>query len=299
MADPRLNSIVCRDSAAGHRMAYWEWGHPQASHAVLCVHGLTRQGRDFDVLARTLVEQSQGTVRVICPDIAGRGQSDWLTNPLDYQLPVYGADLVQLVQTLSLQSVSWVGTSMGGLLGMACVPALVQLGVQVPKLVLNDVGPVLEWQAMQRIGQYLGQVPVFPSLTQALATLRAVSLGFGPHTEEQWLDFSIHALKPLINGSWTLRYDPGLALPFASTTEAAVKQGEALLWAAYDAIRADTLLLRGQESDLLTTTTARAMQARGPQAKLVEFAGVGHAPTLVVPEQYQVVIDHLLAVIAT
>ncbi|MBT0569302.1 alpha/beta hydrolase [Curvibacter sp. CHRR-16] len=295
MADPRLNSIVCRDSANTHRMAYWEWGNPEALHAIVCVHGLTRQGRDFDVLARALVAQTQGAVRVLCPDVAGRGQSDWLANPQDYQLPVYGADLVQLVQALQLQSVSWVGTSMGGLLGMACVPALVQLGVQVPKLVLNDVGPVLEWQAMQRIGQYVGQVPVFPNLAQALAILRAVSLGFGPHTEQQWLDFSIHALKPLGQGTWTLRYDPALAQPFASTSEESVKQGEAFLWAAYDAIRADTLLLRGQESDLLSAATAQAMQARGPRARLVEFAGVGHAPTLVVPDQYQVVIDHLLA----
>lgn len=275
-------------------MAYWEWGDPTANHAVLCVHGLTRQGRDFDALAQALVVQSGGTVRVLCPDIAGRGQSDWLADPAHYQLPQYVGDVFALVRHLGLTSLDWVGTSMGGLIGLGAIPHLPGIGCSVRRLVLNDVGVELALPALQRIAAYVGQVPEFDSLTQALDYLRRIASGFGPHTPAQWQALNLHGLKPLPAGRWALRYDPTIGHNFSSVNAQSVAAGEQLLWAAYDAITADTLLLRGADSDLLTREAAIRMGQRGPRARLHEFTGVGHAPTLVAAEQYQVVVDHLL-----
>ena len=278
-------------------MAYWQWGDPACGHVVLCVHGLTRQGRDFDTLARALCASSRGAICVVCPDVAGRGRSDWLKNPQAYQIPVYAADMLVLLTRLQPRTLDWLGTSMGGLIGMALagqpdLPAF----ARIRRLVLNDVGPTIEWQALQRIGQYLGEIPVFDTEQQAADALWAVASSFGPHTPEQWLALSRPCLKPLDDGSGrvTLRYDPGLALLFNAITPESAAQGEALLWQAYDQITAQTLLVRGVDSDLLSPATAQAMTQRGPKAQLVEFAGVGHAPTFVAPDQIQVVESFLL-----
>jgi pimeloyl-ACP methyl ester carboxylesterase len=282
-------------------MAYWQWGADHAPHVVLCVHGLTRQGRDFDVLAQALCQQAAErgqALRVVCPDVVGRGQSDWLKNPALYQLPTYAADLLTLLAKLQPSTLDWVGTSMGGLIGMALAgPLPAAAGPRVRRLVLNDVGPVIELSALQRIGSYLGKTGVFDSAQQAADALWSISSSFGPHTPEQWLALTQPMLKPLSDGSgrWTLHYDPALAEPFKNFTPQSVAQGEALLWQAYDQITAQTLLLRGAESDLLSPQTAQAMTQRGPKARLVEFAAVGHAPTLVAPDQVQVVLDFVLA----
>ncbi len=298
MTEPTLNFVTCPDAAGSHRMAYWQWGNPQAGHVVVCVHGLSRQGRDFDVLAQALCERAGDTLRVVCPDVVGRGQSDWLADPAGYQVPAYVADMLVLLQQLQPATLDWVGTSMGGLiaLGLAGTPEL-PLPAPVRRLVLNDVGPVLEWRALQRIGAYLGAPVRFTSLEQAADALRLISATFGPHTREQWLALSRHMVRPATDGAGGLRlhYDPAIAVPFAAITEASSARDEAVLWQLYDAIRARTLLLRGAESDLLSHATAQAMTQRGPHARLVEFAGVGHAPTLVAPDQVQVVCDFLLA----
>jgi len=278
-------------------MAYWQWGAPQASHVVMCVHGLARQGRDFDVLAQALCARDPAGVRVICPDVVGRGRSDWLKDPMGYQLPVYAADMLVLLQQLQPGTLDWVGTSMGGLigLGLSGQPDL-PLPVPVRRLVLNDVGPVVQWQAIERIGAYLGQPVRFQSLEQAADVLWTISSSFGPHTREQWLALTRHMIKPVAEaaGGFMLHYDPAIAVPFRALTPASAAQGEAVLWRLYDAIRARTLLIRGAQSDLLSMETALAMTQRGPKAKLVEFAGVGHAPTLIAPDQVQVVSDFLL-----
>ena len=294
MTEPTLQYVSCPDADGGHRMAYWEWGEPANPHVVVCVHGLSRQGRDFDTLARALC----GRVRVVCPDVVGRGKSDWLKNPEGYQLPLYAADMLALLAQLKPGVLDWVGTSMGGLIGMivAGQPDL-PLPVPVRRLVLNDVGPVIQWQALQRIGQYLGNTGRFESLQQAADALWATSSSFGPHTPAQWLALSAPMVRPIegdASGALTLHYDPAIALPFRALTEDAAAQGEAAMWKLYDGIRAETLLLRGAESDLLSPATAQAMAGRGPKARLVEFAGVGHAPTLVAADQVEALASFLL-----
>lgn len=279
-------------------MAYWQWGNPDAGHVIVCAHGLSRQGRDFDVLAQALVAQAGGNLRVICPDVVGRGKSDWLKDPMGYQIPSYAADMLALLAQIKPTTLDWVGTSMGGLIGMViCGQPNLPLTVPVRKLVLNDVGPTIQWQALQRIGQYLGNAPRFASLEQAAQAMWVISTGFGPHTPEQWLALSKHMVKPMTDeqGGVALHYDPAIAVPFRSITQEAAVQGEAALWQIHDNIKAQTLLLRGANSDLLSRETALTMTQRGPKARLVEFEGVGHAPTLIAPDQVQAVVDFLLS----
>ena len=305
MSEPTLNYVLCPDADGGHRMAYWQWGDPRNTHVVVCVHGLSRQGRDFDVLAQALIEKSGNTVRVVCPDVVGRGKSDWLKNPEGYQIPSYAADMLTLLAQLKPVTLDWVGTSMGGLIGLVVCAQLgmsdaahkaASVGVNVRRLVLNDVGPVIEWQSLQRIGEYLGHPVQFASVQQAADALWAVSATFGPHTPAQWLALSRHMVRPLGNDSerLTLHYDPAIAVPFRNMTQESVTQSQAMLWHLYDTISASTLLTRGAQSDLLSVETAQDMTARGPKARLVEFAAVGHAPTFIADDQVQVVASFLL-----
>ena len=296
MSEPTLHFVNCPDAQGSHRMAYWQWGNPQAEHVVLCVHGLSRQGRDFDVLARALIAQST-ELKVVCPDVVGRGQSDYLADPAGYQIPAYAADMLALLADLKPKTLDWVGTSMGGLIGLVISgqPDL-PLSAPVRRLVLNDVGPVIEWQALQRIGEYLGRPLNFASVSAASDFLLSISPSFGPHTPEAWRALSGPMIKPIHDGSgqFALHYDPAIAVPFRGLTPEAALQGEALLWHLYDAITATTLLTRGEQSDLLSPETAHAMTQRGPKARLIEFAGVGHAPTFVAPDQVQAVASFLL-----
>ena len=302
MTEPVLHHVSCPDASGGHRMAYWQWGDAAAAHLVVCVHGLSRQGRDFDVLARALLARAaaQGqALRVVCPDVVGRGDSDWLKEPMGYQFPTYVGDMLTLLGSLAQQApigqLDWVGTSMGGLIGLMLAGAPdVPLPLPMRRLVLNDVGPVIEWQALQRIGQYLGKSGPFESVEAGAARLRELAPGFGPHTDAQWLALSRPMLRPAPQGGWRLHYDPAIAVPYAAVTEESSAQGEALLWQLYDQVTAETLVLRGADSDLLSAATARAMQARGPRPRVLEFAGVGHAPTLVADDQVAAVCDFLL-----
>lgn len=287
MSEPRLNYVQCLSASGLQRMAYWEWGERANPRVLVCVHGLSRQGRDFDTLARALCRD----YRVICPDVMGRGRSDWRPDPALYQVPVYVADMVTLLARLDVEQVDWIGTSMGGLigLGLAALP-----GSPVARLVLNDVGPAIQYQALERIGSYLGQRMSFASLEEGAAQLREISQGFGPHSDADWLALSRPMFKVEGGGGVRLHYDPAIAGAFAALTPELAAAGEAALWRAYDALRCPTLLLRGAESDLLTPATAAAMTQRGPRAQLHEFAGVGHAPTLVAAEQIEVVRRFLL-----
>lgn len=313
MIEPKLNHVSCPGASAGssegtHRMAYWQWGRDDAPHVLVCVHGLSRQGRDFDVLARALLEAAggeQGDLRVVCPDVVGRGRSDWLADPMGYQIPFYAADMVVLLQALKPVTLDWLGTSMGGLIGLALLgqaalqPATLPVPVPIRKLVLNDVGPVIAWAALERIGTYLGAPMRFDTVEQAAEALRLISAGFGPHTREQWLELTRPMLRPAPQeagkgSGYVLHYDPAITAPYRQMTPATAAAGEALLWQMYDAISADTLLLRGRDSDLLSVETAQAMAQRGPRARLLEFDGVGHAPTLVADEQVRAVRAFLL-----
>ena len=297
MNQPTLNFVNCPDAKSQHRMAYWQWGEPSADHVIICAHGLSRQGRDFDVLAQALCDAAPGKLRVVCPDVVGRGKSDWLQDPMGYQIPQYAADMIALIALLQPKTLDWVGTSMGGLIGMVIAgqPNL-PLPVPVRKLVLNDVGPALEWSAIQRIGLYLGKAGLFDSVQHAADAMWVISSSFGPHTSEQWLALTQAMVKPsgAVGAGFALHYDPAIAIPFASATEESTKQGEAMLWALYDNIKAQTLLTRGAESDLLSVATAHAMTQRGPKAQLVEFAGVGHAPTFIAADQVKAAVDFLI-----
>ncbi len=303
MAEPRLHSVQCpvgdavgAQAGSGHRMAFWEWGAPDAAHTVVCAHGLTRQGRDFDVLAQALVARAPHPLRVLCPDVAGRGRSDWLADPQYYQVPIYTADMLALLAQLQLTQVDWVGTSMGGLIGMGVCTTAVSVGAQVRRLLINDVGPTIEIAALRRIGAYLGQPLRFDTPEQAAAALWAVSSSFGPHTPQQWLDLCRPMLKAAADGAgWVLHYDPAIALPFRMVTDELAEKGQAMAWAVYDQIQAPTLLLRGSQSDLLSAATAAEMGQRGPRARLYTVDGVGHAPTLIAQDQIDVVADFLFA----
>jgi len=296
-------------------MAYWQWGNAQADHVVLCVHGLTRQGRDFDELARALVARADGKIRVVCPDVAGRGHSDWLKEPHAYAVPSYAADMLALLAQLNAEhaigTLDYVGTSMGGLIGMAIAgsPKL-PLPVPIRRLVLNDVGPSINGAAIERIGAYVGKIGRYATLQEAADAMWALSTTFGEHTPEQWRELTRHLLVPASQrhadgtskldvpdageGPFVLHYDPAIAVPIRAITPESVAQAEAVMWSLYDAITAKTLLIRGAVSDLLLRDTAMAMTERGPRARLVEFENVGHAPTLVVPAQSSVITAFLL-----
>jgi pimeloyl-ACP methyl ester carboxylesterase len=290
MLEPKIKSVQCLSLAGLHRMSYKEWGDESNPNVLLCVHGVTRVGDDFDNMARALA----GDYRVICPDIVGRGRSDWLRNPQLYVLPQYVSDIVTLLARVlpdQNQQVDWFGTSMGGLIGMglASLP-----GNPIRKLVLNDIGPVLAPQALQRIGDYIGQDLRFESFEAGAKFVRDVSVSFGEHTDAEWHKLAADVLRKDKDGKWVRHYDMGLALPFRSATPESAEADQAMLWAAYDAITCPTLLVRGADSDLLSPETAQLMAQRGPKAQLVEIPNVGHAPTFIHDDQIHIAKQFLL-----
>ena len=285
--EPRLNHVQCLTARGLHRMAYWEWGDAANPRVLVCVHGLSRQGRDFDTLARSLCTD----YRVVCPDVVGRGQSDALADPMAYQVSTYVADMVTLIARLNAATLHWVGTSMGGLIGMV-LAGLPNSPIQ--RLVLNEIGPTIQPEAVARIGTYLGVPQHWATLDEAADALLAISQGFGPHTRAQWLALTRPMLKP-DGAGFKLHYDMNIARPIRAMTPQDAATGEAVLWHSYDHITCPTLLLRGADSDLLTAATAQATTQRGPKARGVEFAGVGHAPTLVAADQVNAVREFLLA----
>ncbi|SEL61873.1 Pimeloyl-ACP methyl ester carboxylesterase [Variovorax sp. YR750] len=314
MIEPTLHYVACDDAQGGHRMAYWQWGDARSAHVVVCVHGLTRQGRDFDLLAQAIVARAGGDVRVVCPDVAGRGRSDWLRDPSLYQVPVYAADMVALIAQLHreqpVDTLDYLGTSMGGLIGFVLAGHKeLPLARSIRRFVANDVGPTIEPVALQRIGAYVGKNGSFESEQAAADAMWALSTTFGPHTPAQWLELSRHMVVPASqrtadgsakveasggeDGRWLLHYDPAIGVALRAITPEAAAQGGAIMWSLYDAITARTLLTRGAESDLLSRETALAMTQRGPHATLVEFEGVGHAPTFVDPAQIAAVTNFL------
>jgi pimeloyl-ACP methyl ester carboxylesterase len=287
MTQPRLHHVQCLDNRGLHRMAYWEWGDPANPRVLLCAHGLSRQGRDFDTLAQAMSD----VYRVVCPDVVGRGQSEWLADPMAYVVPTYVADMVTLLARVNATQLDWVGTSMGGLIGLALASLP---GAPVRRLVLNDVGPSIQFAAIERIGQYLGQPAHWSTEEEAADYLWSISQSFGPHTREQWLALTRPQLKVDGDG-FKPHYDPAIAVPFRAVTPDMASAGEAQLWQAYDNLRSETLVLRGAQSDLLSRETAIEMTQRGPRARLCEFDGVGHAPTLVQADQVAVVRNFLLS----
>ena len=284
LVEPRRRSVQCASPKGLHRIAYLEWGDPRNRDVLVCVHGLTRSARDFDELARALCRH----FRVACPDLAGRADSDRLADPALYAMPQYFADMVTLIARLDAESVNWLGTSLGGLIGMALAA---QPGTPVKKLVLNDAGPIVSRAALERIGSYVGKMPVFSSLGEAEKYVRTIAAPFGPHTEAQWRFLTENWVRKDAEGKWRPHYDPRIAEAYRGS----FAEKDLELWYLYDAMRCPTLVLRGAQSDLLSAATAAGMARRGPKAKVVEIAGVGHAPTLLNADQIGIVRDFLLA----
>ncbi|RPH65240.1 MAG: alpha/beta hydrolase [Burkholderiales bacterium] len=285
MIEPRLRQVTCASPKGLHRLAYWEWlpGGSGAAPAVadaptvICAHGLTRNGRDFDALAARLSQRW----RVVCPDMIGRGRSDRVADPQLYVLPQYLADCVTLIARLDVQRVAWVGTSMGGLIGLllAAMP-----GTPIGRLVLNDIGPAIDDAGRDRIAAYVGRDPSFATEAEGVAALRELMRDFGPHTDDQFRLLTRHYLVQR-DGRWGFHYDPAIAVPFRE------QQGRASpdLWPFYDAIRCPTLITRGAQSDILSAATAAEMARRGPRARCIAFEGVGHAPTFIATDQIDAV----------
>ncbi|HVL56880.1 MAG TPA: alpha/beta hydrolase [Burkholderiaceae bacterium] len=281
MTSPNLRYVTCAHPGGLHRLAYWEWGDADNPQVLLCVHGLTRTGRDFDAIAQRLSRR----FRVVCPDMIGRGRSDWVEDPMLYVVPQYVADCVTLVARLGVDEVDWLGTSMGGLIGLGLASLN---GHPIRRLILNDIGPEIDPVGLARIASYAGAHPYFDSFEQGEERLRQISAEFGPHTPEQFRILSSHYVVQR-DGRWTFHFDPSIGTPFKALFHAKMPSA----WPQYDAIRCPTLVIRGERSDVLSRATAEQMTQRGPRATLVELPGVGHAPTFIPDDQIEVVERYL------
>ena len=266
-----------------HRVHYTEWGDPDNPKVLICVHGLTRTGRDFDFLAAALEHE----YRVICPDVVGRGQSDWLNDKSDYTYPLYVNDMAMLLARIDAERIDWVGTSMGGLIGIFLAS---YAGSPIHKMVINDIGPRIPAAGLQRVATYVGQVVTFDSIEKMEKFLRTIAATFGNLSDEQWRHMTIHGARQLEDGRYTFAYDPGIAKNFRTLDLKDID-----LWSMWDAIHCPTLVLRGEHSDVLDHADAVIMTERGPKAKLIEFPGMGHAPALMADDQIAVVRNWLLA----
>jgi cobalt-zinc-cadmium efflux system protein len=271
--------VECASSNASglHRMAYHTWGDPSNPRVLICVHGLTRRGSDF----RTLAEVMCKDYYVVCPDVVGRGDSDFLENPMLYGIPQYVADMTTLVARLNVTSVDWFGTSMGGLIGM------VYAGMPdspIRRILINDVGPRIEPEALKRLGSYVGQPFSYSDRAEALTVLNRICTSFGSHTPEEWERLNGPLLQE-VNDVWSLHYDPKIVIPFAAVNPVLAKAGEVALWNHFDAITVPILIVRGGDSDLLSSVTVEEMLRRNPHARSITIPGVGHAPAFLKPEQ--------------
>jgi len=264
-----------------YRLAYAEWG-ASAGRTTLCVHGLTRNGRDFDALAAALAPYG----RVICPDMPGRGRSGLLADAADYAYPTYIAACAALLAHLGAEEVDWVGTSMGGIIGMflAALP-----GSPIRRLVLNDIGAVIAAEGLRRLATYVGRPASFADLGALEAELRRIAATFGPLTDAQWRHLAAISAWKQPDGTLGWAYDARIGEAFHG------EPSDVDLWATWDAITAPTLLVRGAQSDILRHDDAVAMTGRGPRARLVELPGIGHAPALMADDQIALVRDFLLA----
>jgi pimeloyl-ACP methyl ester carboxylesterase len=274
----RERQLRCLGPHGFHRVAYREWGDAENPQVVVCVHGLTRNSRDFDALARVLAAD----YRVICPDVVGRGHSQWLSHKQDYGYPLYLSDMAALLARTGADQVHWIGTSMGGLIGMMLAA---QPDSPIRRLVVNDVGPFIPKAALERLALYVGKTPRFATLDEFERYLRAIAAPFGPLTDAQWRHLAEHSSRRYDDGSLGAAYDPAIGAAFATPIQ------DLVLWPVWDALSCPTLVLRGEQSDLLLRATAEEMTLRGPKARLVEFDGIGHAPMLMSDDQIAVVRD--------
>jgi len=273
-------SFFGRNSHGFHRIAYTEWGAASARPPIICVHGLTRNGRDFDTLAKTFAAERQ----VFCPDIVGRGKSDWLADPEGYNTQQYLSDMVGLVARTGAEKVDWVGTSMGGTFGIFLAA---DRNTPIRRLVINDIGPFISLLALKRIGAYVGQTQEFSRFEEAEKYTREIYAGFGELTDDQWRHLTENGMRKLPNGRYIQAYDSGIAKTFLSVDQ------DIDFWSVYDRITCPVLVLHGLKSDVLTAQVAEQMTRRGPRARLIEFPKTGHAPALMDLTQIAVIADFL------
>jgi pimeloyl-ACP methyl ester carboxylesterase len=264
----RIERLSCLGPHGFHQLAYAYWSGPAGARPIVCVHGLTRNGRDFDPLAQRLAARGP----VAAPDMPGRGGSAWLPFKADYSYPVYLGTVAALFARLGADEVDFVGTSMGGIIGMmlACQP-----GSPIRRLVLNDVGPFIPVAALERIGDYVGLDPSFDNVDEIERYYRFVHAPFGTLSDAQWRHLAETSHRVRADGKIGLGYDPGIAEAFKG-----VPLSDVDLWPFYDQIKCPTLVVRGAQSDLLLAETAQEMTRRGPKAELYEVADAGHAPAL-------------------
>lgn len=279
------------NSSQKRNISYTDWGDDNNPHVVICVHGLTRNCRDFDNLAMTL----ESRYRVVCVDVVGRGRSDWLDNTVDYgHYPLYLSDAISLISHIQSQyttpiTLDWVGISMGGLIGMV-LATQPELPAPVHKLIMSDIGPLIPASALSRMSSYVGKNLRFDSFTEFEAYMKKISESFGPLTDSQWDHLAIHSVREYEDGTFGFRYDPQIS---ASLNAYEIKDID--LWAQWDLLHAPTLVIRGTESDVLLPETAAEMQIRGAKADITELSGIGHAPILMDQTQISIVSDYLLA----
>jgi pimeloyl-ACP methyl ester carboxylesterase len=313
-AEPRLNRFLSLGPHGFHHVAYAEWGSPKNTHIVLCVHGLARNSRDFDYLASDLAADC----RVVGMDVAGRGASDWLEHKEDYGFALYQSDAAALLARITAPivdeglsglvrnilhserdlKVDWVGTSMGGLIGMMLAA---EPNSPIRRLVLNDIGPLVPWPALMRLKNvYSGVNARFADVSELEGYLREALAAFGPLEDEQWRHLARHNSRQTEDGGCTLAFDPGIVSGLRTSSTSGIEFGSDFmlgvdLWPVWDAVQCPTLVLRGAESDFLLESTAKEMQERNSYTQVVEFAGIGHAPWLMNDDQIRVVRDFLLA----
>jgi pimeloyl-ACP methyl ester carboxylesterase len=269
MPSPRSRYVA----ALGREFHVTEWG-AEGAPALVMWHGLARTGRDFDVLAAHFA----GRYRIVCPDTLGRGLSGWSRSPRrDYTLAAYMGHAAAILDALGLGAVEWIGTSMGGALGMLLAAG--PLKGRIRRLVMNDIGPALDPAAVERIRNYVTTVPSFRTMGEFEDYLRLVYKPYGVLSDAEWRRMAETSARRRGDGRFTPHYDPAVMRVFAETA------GDYELWDRYDRVECPTLVLRGAESDLLLPEVAEEMTRRGPRARLVTVPGCGHAPALNVPEQ--------------
>ena len=277
----KLERLSLDDPFEGIALAYVDWGPPDAERIVVCVHGLTRNARDFDRLARRLAGKG---MRVLAVDVVGRGRSSWLPDPAGYVVPTYVGHLFRFLTLMGLSRVDWIGTSMGGIIGMALAAGE---NSPIARLVLNDIGPFVPRDALVQIQTYLGLDLAFPNMEEVEQHLRMVHSGFGRLEDEHWRHLAEHGSRRE-GEAWRLHYDPAIRIPYAELTD-----GDIDLWQIWDRIKCPTLVLRGSDSTLLQPETAAEMQRRGPNATVVAIPEAGHAPALMALEQIETILAWL------
>ena len=280
------HSYLAMSPLGFHRIAYTQWGAqsgaPQNERVLICAHGMTRNCRDFDFLARDMSE----SWRVLCPDGVGRGRSDWLADPAFYTMTQSLSDMAALIARSGVERVDWVGTSIGGLIGLvlAAMP-----GSPIRRLVLNDIGSFIRKEALEEIKAYLGKTPTFANIDDVVAYMREINNQVGELSDAQWLHIAETSVRRADDGSsFVLCYDPLIAKPFEVMASADVD-----MWEYWDAVKCPVLVLHGLKSALLESDTVAQMKARHGDCKVVEWPNCGHAPSLMQGDQIRVVREFL------